>query len=67
MFDSVLNMLLTGNVLAYLIKYYLFESSITTSGKGSYKHFFRLSCLEYEQLNVSWLVIIDLEKTLISV
>ena len=66
-FDRVLKMLFTGNVLTHLIRYYLFKVSKTTSGKGSYNYFFWLNCLEYEQVNVSWLVIIDLEKILISV
>ena len=66
MFDRVLKMLVTVNVLTHLIKYYLFKVSITTSGRCSYKYFFWLNCLEYEQVNVSWLVIVDLEKILIS-
>ena len=59
MFDRVLKMLLTGNVLTHLIRYYLFKASITTSGRGSYKHFFWL-----KQVNASWLAIIDLEKNI---
>ena len=67
MFDRVLKMLLTGNVLTHLIRYYLLKVSGTTSGWGSKKYFFWLNCLEYEQVNTSWLVITDLEKILFSV
>ena len=62
MFDRVLKMLLTDNVLTHLTRYYLFKISITTSGRGSYKYFFWFNFLEYEQLTVSWLLVIDLEK-----
>ena len=48
MFDRVLKMLLTGKVFLHLVRYYLFKISIKSSGR----------CLEYEQVNVSWLVII---------
>ena len=64
MFDRVLKMLLTDNVLTHLTRYYLFKISITTSGRGSYKYFFWFNCLEYEQLTVSWLLVIDLEKNI---
>ena len=67
MFDRVLNMLLTVNVLAHLIRCYLLKVSIAALSRGSYKQFFWLNFLEYEQVNVSWIVIIDLEKILISV
>ena len=46
---------------------YLFKVSTTTSDKGSYKNFFWFICLEYKQVNASWLVTIDLEKVLFSV
>ena len=67
MFDRVLNMLLTVNVLAHLIRYYLLKVSIAALSRGSYKQFFWLNSLEYKQANVSWIVIINLEKILISV
>ena len=67
MFDRILKMFLKSNVLTHLIKYYLFKDSTTTPGKVSYKYFFWLNCFEYEQVNVSWLGIIDLDKILISV
>ena len=68
MVDRVVKMLLTGNALAHLTMYYLFKVSIKTSSKGSYKYFFWLNCLGYEQVNTIWLVIIDLaKKILISV
>ena len=57
-------MLLTGNALTYLIRYYLFKVSITTSGRGPYNYFFGLNCIEYEQVNVIWLIIIDLGKNI---
>ena len=60
-------MLLTVNVLAHLIRCYLLKAIIAALSKGSYKQFFWLNSLEYEQVNVSWIVIIDLEKILISV
>ena len=65
MFDRVLKMLLTGNVLTHLIRCYLFKVSITTSDRGSYKYFFWLNCFEYVQVNVGWIVTFDLEKRLI--
>ena len=58
-------------LLRYLIGFsrfiYLFKVSATTSGRGSYKHFFWLNCLENKQVNAGWLVINDLEKILFSV
>ena len=42
-------------------------SGITCTDRGPYKGFFWLNCLECEQVNVSCLVIIDLDKMLISV
>ena len=54
-------LILTGKILGLL------KVSRPTSGRGSYKYFFWLNCLEHEQVNVSWLVIIDLNKILFSV
>ena len=67
MFYRVLKMLLAGNVLTHLIRYYLFNISITTSGRDSCIFFFCLNCLDYEKVNVTSLVVIDSEKILISV
>ena len=64
MFDRVLKVFVTGNVLTLLIKYYLFKVSIKASSRGSKKIFFWFNCLEYEQVNASWFVIIDLENIL---
>ena len=62
MFDRGFKILLTSNVLTHLIRYYLFKVSKTTSDRGSYKYFFWHKCLEYEQVNVSLIMIIDLEN-----
>ena len=45
MFNRVLKMLLTDNVLIHLIRYYLLKVGTTTSGRGSYKYFFWLISL----------------------